>query len=186
MTKTDKILFEAVAGLFRTYCEWTITTSMHKSREDAIACSLLGLMGETFEYYYKIDHEPDTDPEQFRAELGDVLYYLAHLSYRLGIVNDLKILDLEHNEILSFESAGSTVVAQLQEQFKKVIREYSYDLDASGRRERVVEIVNTLLTMLYDEAMDNGWDFLEILEENQKKLSSRKERGVIGGDGDVR
>jgi NTP pyrophosphatase (non-canonical NTP hydrolase) len=188
LTKTEQILQQTILNHFRDYSRWTVETSMHKTGEDAIVCCLLGLLGETHEYIEKLPHwrSQKASDEETQAELGDVLYYLAHLIYRLDLINDVFFLPMEEEDVADFEMNGIAVIAKLQEQFKKVMREYSYDLEASGRKDRIVGLINELLTLVYKEADLAGWDFLEILEDNQAKLTSRKDRGVIGGDGDAR
>ena len=185
MSKTQELKDEVVLKEFKDYVEWTSTVSIHKTYEQGVICSLLGMLGEYSEYMQKWDQAADfteEDTVELRKELGDITWYVAHFIYRTGIVDELKFVPI----YLDLQVSGLQVIGDIQEGFKKVVRDSNFNIDESPKKSTIIESVNRLVTLLCYEAEDNGWDFLEILADNMEKLGSRKERGVISGSGDNR
>lgn len=168
---------------FVDYANWTVTTSIHKSREHAIACCLLGLVGEVREYEEKLMTSPH-EIEEIQMELGDVLYYLGHFVYRVGMQDKVRVYEVLNDEVI--DNGMPYVIAHLCEAFKKVIRDDDYEVVGSRKEQEVYEHVNNLLTLIVSEHDIDEMDFLETLSLNKEKLTSRKDRGVIKGDGDNR
>lgn len=74
---------------------------------------------------------------------------------------------------------------EVAEKVKKVIRDNNRDFSAEKRLELAKEL-GDVLWYISALANDLGYTLEEIGELNNKKLSSRKERGVINGNGDNR
>lgn len=174
-------MYQALSEEFRKYATWTAETSIYKTKESAITCCLLGLGGETVELYqHSLGGLPDDD--LIKKEFGDILWYIGHLSLMTGIVDDLQLSETENMFDELFEYAGT-----IQEHFKKVVRDFEFDLEASGKKATIVSIINDFLSAMYLQIEDMyDFDFEEILLMNQQKLTSRKDRGVISGSGDNR
>lgn len=174
-------MFEMLTLEFREYASWTKQTAIYTNKEQALMCCLLGLGGESVELQqhklYSVDNE-----DLLKKEYGDIFWYIGQLSYNLGIVDAIEIY-----EIIDGFTEAIEYVGQIQEQFKKVIRDDNFDFDSSPRKERIIELISEFLSFLYTEITDvEGYDFIEIIETNKAKLTSRLQRGVISGSGDNR
>lgn len=188
---------ENVTLAFRDYAEWTPTTSIHETDRDAIVCSIIGLASETNEYLEKVDElfsdvnkrrqlgEKRADNrEQLKKELGDILYYIGLFTEKTGIVANVCIHDPETFPMQTFLCPALPL--RVQEHFKKVVRDARWSIADYAKKDDLFESINTLLTVLYIEAVDLGFDFEDVMKTNQEKLMSRFERNVIGGCGDER
>jgi len=173
---------------FTEYANWTVTTSIHKTHEDAIACCVLGIGGEYHELMDKISpyifgniprEEMDEWRRLTRKEFGDVFYYLGHLLYRLNLLGELT------TQIPRFSISYKDIFT-VQEHMKKVIRDTHYDVSNYKKRNELVSLLVGLVGGLIEDASDYGFDVFEILNENREKLESRLERNAIGGHGDER
>lgn len=185
MSKTQQLKDELILKEFKDYVEWTSTVSIHKTYEQGVICSLLGMLGEYSEYMQKWDQVADFNEEdvsEIRKELGDITWYVAHFIYRTGLADELKFVPI----YMDLQVSGLQVIGNIQESFKKVVRDSDFKIENSPKRDKIIESVNRLVTLLCFEAEDNGWDFLEILADNMEKLESRKDRNVISGSGDNR
>lgn len=74
---------------------------------------------------------------------------------------------------------------EVADKVKKVIRDNDGDFSAEKRLE-IAQEVGDVLWYVANLASDLGYTLKEIGEMNIKKLSSRKERGVLKGNGDNR
>lgn len=74
---------------------------------------------------------------------------------------------------------------EIAEKVKKVLRDDNAEFTPEKKWEIAMEIGDVFwyCNRLVDEL---GFDMSEIVEENIKKLNSRKERNVLGGSGDNR
>lgn len=183
MAKTKAKMNELIINEFIEYSKWTIETSIHRTREDAITCSILGLVGEGYEYEEKLLTSPG-DVEGIQAELGDICYYLGLFVNRTNMYDRLAIKEVLDEDVI--DGGMPRVTARLAEAFKKVIRDDHYELVGSRKEQEVYDHVNNLLTLIVSEHDIDEMDFLETLSLNREKLESRKQRGVIKGDGDTR
>lgn len=165
--------------MFKDFTNWTVTTSKHKTNEDAIACALLGLGGEMYEYIEKRYEDFNVPEEEIKKELGDLCWYIGHLSYRIGY--EPKVID----HFIKIERDGIATVFRLQELFKKVIRDNQYEI-TDKYRDRIHILISQLLSMVVNECDSWGWRLNNILDLVMGKLEDRKERGMIGGEGDNR
>ena len=74
---------------------------------------------------------------------------------------------------------------EVADKVKKVIRDNDGDFSVERRLEIAKEL-GDVLWYISTLANDLGYTLEEIVELNNRKLSSRKERGVISGNGDNR
>lgn len=165
---------------FREYAKWTKETAIYPTKEIAITCSLLGLGGESIETY-ESKNEITIDDDLLKKEYGDILWYIGQLALVTGIVDDIDVREVHGGFSELFEYVG-----KIQENFKKVVRDFDFDLEKSGKRDMIISLVNDLIYQIYMDASDFDYDFFEILAMNKEKLTSRMQRGVISGSGDNR
>ena len=177
--RIENTLVGIVTEQFRKYSEWTATTSVHKSREEAIMCCLLGMVGELSEYL-EVTEEEDF-AEKSRAELGDILWYIGHFVYRIGVIDEISI-----SRSYDILNDGVSNIGRLAELSKKVIRDSDFDFKASPKYGEILKTIGRIVGSIWNECSDNNWDFIELMEENVAKLESRKERNVLQGSGDDR
>lgn len=74
---------------------------------------------------------------------------------------------------------------EVAEKVKKVIRDGGNQLTEESRRSIALELSDVCWYMS-TLASELGYDLSQIFEMNAAKLSSRKERGMLGGSGDNR
>jgi len=179
--KMKDLMYQVLTDEFKKYARWTQETAIYKTKESAITCCLLGLGGETVELYQHT-LESRLDDDLIKKEFGDILWYIGHLSSVTGIVDELNIQPAEYMFDELFEYAGT-----IQEHFKKVVRDFDFDIESSGKRETIVLLINDFLSQIHAHIEDvYDYDFEEIMLMNKEKLNSRKDRGVISGSGDNR
>lgn len=164
--------------MIRDYVIWTDTTAGYDSREKAITCCLLGISGEFGEYNISMLND-NPDMEALKKEMGDILWYLAHLSFVTGVPL------VEMGDEVSFDDDGYQLITSLHEKFKKIVRDDNY-IVTEEKMPEVQVLMGLIYTMIINECGWYYWDIEDIMRANMAKLESRKERGVIGGSGDNR
>ena len=173
---------DANTRIFRAYAQWTPTTSIHKTDQDAITCSILGIGGEWGECMDIIEKtlfsENDTD---MHKELGDVFYYMGLIAVKMGFLDRTRV-DREKGSPYSIMQR----IFRIQEHYKKMIRDNEGKLSGYAKEHEFVELFNTILSSLLREVEHFEQDFSTILNMNQDKLTSRLERGVVHGSGNDR
>jgi NTP pyrophosphatase (non-canonical NTP hydrolase) len=76
---------------------------------------------------------------------------------------------------------------EIAEKVKKWIRDEDFENGMSiGRREAILSELGDPLWYIASLADDLGFTLQDVVNENQRKLTSRKERGVLKGSGDDR
>lgn len=76
---------------------------------------------------------------------------------------------------------------EITEKVKKWIRDEDHETEMSiGRREAILSELGDPLWYIASLADDLGFTLQDVVNENMRKLSSRKERGVLKGSGDNR
>lgn len=76
---------------------------------------------------------------------------------------------------------------EVADKVKKVIRDKGGDFFADpSTREEIMKEIGDVLWYCAALANDLGFTLEEVAETNVEKLSSRKKRGVLGGNGDNR
>ncbi len=74
---------------------------------------------------------------------------------------------------------------EVMEKLKKILRDSNYE-DKDKRINDIKKELGDILWYLSQLATELGFSLQEIAEENINKLNSRKDRGVLHGDGDNR
>lgn len=82
--------------------------------------------------------------------------------------------------LLLGEEAG-----EVQGKFAKAIRDDFGDI-TEERKEAIILELGDCLWAIAEIAINLGYDLETVMERNIKKLTDRKERGVINGSGDCR
>jgi NTP pyrophosphatase (non-canonical NTP hydrolase) len=184
---------------FKEYQKKSFTTAVypHKGKGDhyAIAYTALGLGGEVGEMQEKIrDFQlgsesvgAEKNREEFVKELGDIFWYFAGLSTELGIdIDDIIPSDWETWEALPHVILGlGGSAGRVQERIKKVLRD-SGGVVTPEKKQQIQEDLREVARFLIALCRELGIEVELVLEGNIAKLFSRKDRGVLQGDGDNR
>lgn len=75
---------------------------------------------------------------------------------------------------------------EVMEKCKKWLRDEDGKPMSENRKQELKKEIGDITWYISSLCTDLGFKFSEVLEENIKKLQSRKERGVLKGDGDNR
>lgn len=160
------------------YQEATKVTAMYP-RVKALEYVTLGLIGELAEIEEKIE----TDNEVF-YELGDACWYISQLCNELNFS-----LEEVFNEIKEFPAGGEMSpfheICLIANIVKKVCRDESDNI-SEDKKEKIRGYIIKALDFVVGQLEDPEESFSKVLQSNIDKLSSRKERGAIKGDGDNR
>lgn len=148
------------------YSKFTTTTNCYPEEFtiEMIDILLIGLVEEIIEFLM-------SDLDKF-GEAGDITWYITAID---RLVSGFLIIDYAMKRDYSFleiaKFAQSTV--------KKFIRS---DFDRQEKIKRCRKIVMITLAALSNA----GYNLADLMESNTKKLTDRKARGVIKGEGDYR
>lgn len=177
---------------YKEYEEKAITTKAYNQRV-AIPYVILGLCGELGETYEKIDVDTDDQIqkkqlEEVSKEIGDQLWYLAGIRVELDLPLEK---DWNWNEILKPDPFQLPIeVGKIAEQVKKWLRDEWKEGKGSvfpeHRKSVVLESWKNIWKYLNGLCSSMGITIEEVAIQNNEKLASRKERGVIHGAGDNR
>lgn len=179
---------------FTEYCEFTRTTAIYPGALEGglpeLAYLSLGLAGEAGEIAEKMSKVWSGDATPIEAEMGDVYWYLVRLTdalqanpvrldayAKIPAIEGLTWTRLTRCALLLSANAG-----EIANKVKKLMR----DGDSVGRREKIVDLLPSvygIMSMMADELKVSQF---AILAANKAKLTSRKERGKLSGDGDNR
>jgi len=168
---------------FQEYQTYTRKTAQYPQTR-RILYPLLKLGGEIGEVSEKVGKVLRDEKENFSGkelaiaiEIGDVLWYVAALSYEMEI-------NLEFPEITSAEDIFLTTLNLQRLQGKLVSRVFETWEDKFPPA--ITRLLKQILKSAGELAFLLGYSLTEIAQLNLDKLSSRKQRGVIGGSGDDR
>jgi NTP pyrophosphatase (non-canonical NTP hydrolase) len=183
--------------LVKDYLAFTDTTAIYPgagtSNNGEVAYLTLGLVGESLEFLDKV-HGPGADQDVYLQllELGDVAWYLMRLTPMWGISHELTDQTISVNYELSGNvrdlklhhaaTALAVHTGKLAERSKKLLR----GDDLSTKVEAIAHEVLTVVSLWTYVCRALGVTPSEALVSNVKKLSDRKERGVLKGSGDTR
>ncbi len=171
---------------FNNYQERAITTKIYAS-EIGVPYVVLGIIGEVGEFIEKFSEtEDDTSNDLLTKELGDIYWYLAAFFSEVG----QKMGDhIDAKEPLKYyDPVGelSEAVFNIAELTKKYLRDEYPVRMGSERFDKIKHQINQIHLVLLEMCASMDVELETILEANIAKLQSRKERGVLGGDGDTR
>lgn len=180
-------------NIWDRYAAFTDTTALYPVDKE-IEYLTLGIVDEGAEMIEKII--TDQKPDEIKAEIGDVLWYLVRLYKAVqpegsslfdlalytatAIKGELQEDGLPH--LVELTSNVSIAGGRIAGRVKKWLREPEKELN----KKVIVESIVSLLGALGLIALHNGYTLAEVLEGNIEKLSGRKVRGTLKGDGDHR
>jgi len=150
----------------------------------------LGLCGEVGELADAINCCHD---DNIKKESGDVLWYVANVAsdcdVTLSEVCKRKTFR-KHQSRLYWDNDEASVELCVQagivaENVKKTIRDHAGVLQ-DKRKQAIVRALRKIVETLAEIANRNEFTLEECAKENIAKLTSRKERGQLQGDGDNR
>jgi len=149
--------------LFQEYQQFTPTTALYpganEHKQDELLYLTLGIWGELQEWDESGHNE---------KEAGDVLYYLSQLCNYYG--EDLHYILCERDP--------TYIQINIAENLKKMIR------DGKKIDGVVLQLMENVICIFKDYYSE--MHFAAFIQNNMNKLTSRKERGVIQGDGNER
>jgi NTP pyrophosphatase (non-canonical NTP hydrolase) len=167
---------------FRTYQLAALQTAIYPNTGENWkypAKGLIGELGEVAEHLKKMERDDNNilTPERavkLRAEIGDVLWYIAALAFELGVTLNLSKYTPKQNdddiEFLLFRCVGHV----------NALTSYGSGGNKPESLDYLLETISKLTKKLLDV------DLEVIMEENIKKLASRAERKVLSGSGSDR
>lgn len=132
---------------------------------------------------YLLDGFSTSDPSSVIKEAGDCLWYVQSILWELCI-GELCVRQWDTISLYD-EISITEAVAKIQQELKKLYRD-DWGYLSIERRERFLSLFSSYLTKLETMLLEVGSSLTEAMELNIEKLYSRKERGVIQGDGDDR
>ena len=160
-----------------------------KNYETPIIYPSLGIVGEAGEVAEKVkklhrdfgwnvnDKIPEDHRKEIALELGDVCWYAAVLSNDLGF-NLSSVVDF--NRLDNYGGSITTLIVLLSVTCGKLAQESVIESRLDDQAfVRLFSLVRVIASEL-------GFSLDDILEMNIAKLASRKQRGVISGNGDFR
>lgn len=171
---------------FNDYQRRAITTKIY-ANEVGIPYIALGIVGEVGEFIEKLWNNENEEDILLTKEVGDIYWYLAgffsELNSNMGEHIQYTNVLLEDDKVIEIITLNPSKIAELT---KKYLRDEYPNNMSTNRFEKIVNIIQDLHDALYTLCINYDINLEEILETNIVKLQSRKERGVLGGDGDSR
>lgn len=132
-------------------------------------CNGFGLVGELEEY----KNTDSDDLENVMKEAGDVMWYCASIC---------NCLDVDLQDICGIGVNSGSLNKPIAEVFKKVYRD-NEGIFNNWYKDYILNYINWVIMWNLPYGEEN---LSEIMQKNIDKLYSRKERGVIKGNGDNR
>jgi hypothetical protein len=194
--------------LWGEYIVFTRTTAIYP-KEDEVTYLILGIcseLGELEEANERIEDKITSVRELDQGtynlllkELGDVCWYFARLvdackldmnvyvtSYYNNVLAPLSPLAIANSSKKVSLVKLAPAISRLADLAKKNIRDYKGDKDVLLNNPKLDIVMQDIFNQLMVELQKLSETANTILKLNKDKLSSRKDRGVIGGSGDER
>ena len=175
---------------FEDYINFTKTTAVYP-KEKELEYLVFGVFDEVNELLSKV--AVWYTAEDRLDELGDVCWYMARLFDCLGVEPTIEeSLPIRQTYVISereFETTQKKVVAlfRCMAKFCGFLKKFIRDGNDAKMGMATDELV-VLYALVHDipSHIKNGESLQTVLQRNVEKLSDRKDRGVIKGDGDNR
>jgi NTP pyrophosphatase (non-canonical NTP hydrolase) len=172
------------------YQAFTKSTAVYPQHTQAIGLSYvtLGLFDELGELFSAVESGDDND---IVKEAGDVYWYAARICDHL----DLKLSDVvnagDYDELATLTDAVAKAMvyaAIVAGRVKKIIRDgHLWDSEQTAKVERMIfDSLRKMAACVNVVIRYTGKHYVDVMKINMDKLTSRKERGVLQGDGDNR
>lgn len=200
---TEDMIIDTAIEAVETFDDYAQLAQRTAVFPDGQALGYLGLgavdeIGELIEKIYDLQNQPEIDHDRsgLIGEAGDVYWYLANLSARLGLTEKLVLSKdtggYNHNHrpsftdaVWAYERAQTSLMpnaAELAGLLKKTIRG-----DKTDKRRYIQGVIASMLSDL--DMILSALQLTsptEVAKANLRKLFDRKERGQLKGDGDNR
>jgi NTP pyrophosphatase (non-canonical NTP hydrolase) len=167
------------------YIEKARTTALYPDLGSNIYYPTLGLAGECAEVFDKVYF--DAQGDEIEKELGDVMWYVANVATELNIVD---ALESTAPSFIGSELEVCTFMViscgRICECVKKTMRDTTDGVMPEAKLETVKFELNQIIKYVGIIAEMYDSSIVDVCQTNIKKLFSRKERGVLTGDGDNR
>ena len=171
---------------FKDYVEFTRTTAVYP-KDKELEYLFFGLIDEIGELRGKLLYN-DHSVGSVIDELSDVCWYTGRLVDNLGLINELDGIDIyDTTNIPSRDKLDMIdelyhMTSIMAGGLKKFIRD--------GNESKMMLVERTLIEFIHwlrhTSTILGGYNLKNVLEINVRKLSDRKDRGVLKGDGDSR
>lgn len=159
-------------------------TAVYPGKGENLYYPALGLAGEVSEMLEKVVTQAEEG--EVLAETGDVLWYVANLSYEAGLLLGEVIPGGQFPQAEKGDAAGAVIAAgRVVEVVKKTYRDNAGEL-TDEKREKIRTGLAEVLACLAGVAKSAGGTLEEAAKGNLEKLQSRQARGKLTGDGDNR
>ena len=162
---------------FREYMNRTGETAVYPRRlyKEGLMYAALGLVSEVKEF--------EETADDLVGEAGDVVWFAAEIFNHLGSDMDPYAMTALANLGEGIDEDASFLAAEVAGHVSKVWREGILD---ERKEEAIIRCTAGIVANVMDAAELHGYSFVDVLEHNLNKLASRKERGVLHGDGGSR
>lgn len=186
----------------KTYIEQARSTAIYDDPFIYPALGLAGEIGETIDKITALTPHKISDKSEVTKELGDVLWYIVNIVEDTGTSFDdiIRVVtnhfyaftfsELKIRSRSSYDKRSALVklpiyVGKIAEVAKKMIRD-SAGMLPGDKLPVVQNSLAQILICLFNIAREWDINMDDVAQVNIDKLLSRKERGVLRGDGDDR
>ena len=177
--------------LMNEYQKAARVTALYPDAGHNTAYPTLGLAGEAAETFEKIIN--GAEAKDVLAELGDVLWYAANLTWEAGLTlsgedEDRPFPRVETDGVASRVKTGNDLViavGHVCEIVKKTMRDAGGEFN-EHRTGLLRDQMKKVLDAAAKVAFAYGGELTSAADGNVAKLASRADRGVLQGDGDNR
>jgi len=176
----------------KNYCSHTADTAIFPGAGtaagfDYVGLGLIGEAGEVCDLIKKMLRDDDgqmTDVRRLKLvkEIGDVMWYWSETHACLELD---PVLTVEAQQSMMAPTKTVPAMAKDLGFFAAHIAAVN-DVTDMEQRQEALQILACMLKTMVELCEDVNINFVNVLETNYKKLISRKERDVLGGDGDNR
>lgn len=164
-----------------------LTTAIYPLERE-LDYTILGLCSEVAEVA-ELVYLLDLDEHELRSEIGDCFWYAGAVADALGttLQQVWDFMPAEYRPVSLSETTGLVVVlsGHLAGLLKKTIRDDGGKLTAQ-KTSAMMSDLNRVLQALVILCGQLDTTAHAVTQENLNKLSDRKQRGVLGGSGNVR
>jgi len=165
----------------KEYQEKARGTAIYPNLGNNLHYPVLGIVGEWGEFCSKV--ADGASKRLIKLELGDVLWYIANLACEIGI-------SLEESKCRKVSLRRSLkkmpiIIGVLAETVKKIERDDA-GLLSPKRKKIISKSLKDLLCCIDAISKKFGFSLEDVASVNLEKLSSRKKRNRLRGEGDER
>lgn len=181
--------------LVNEYIESAAATAIYPDQGKNTVYPVLGLCGEAGEVCEQAkkmlrDDRGELTPERqgkFKKELGDVLWYVAAVATEIQhrFPSGPYTLSYVHTQAVAQSIKSDSLARSVRRLFDAANR-VSQALDETLGHEKLPVLLERVLMLVADVAARVNLTLEEVAVGNLQKLSDRKQRGTLQGDGSER